>query len=80
LHYIEYRQELEDRRRKMFGVISTSRTAITKKVAEEIRNELRVTHGDVETAYILPEDSSIFISTGCYGLGRYCSLLKKRAY
>jgi len=64
----------------MFEVVNYSRAAITKKVAEETRNELRVTVMDTKTNNILLDDPSTFISTGCYGLGQYCSLLVKRAH
>jgi flavodoxin len=64
----------------MFQVVNYSRAAITKKMAEEIRNELRAAAKDTKAGNVLLDDPLTFISTGCYGLGRYCSQLQKRAY
>jgi flavodoxin len=51
----------------MFEVVYFSRTGNTKKVAEAIASELRVTAKDVKTAGVLPHDAFVFIGTGCYG-------------
>jgi flavodoxin len=51
----------------MFEVVYFSRTGNTKKVAEAIAAELKVTAKDVKTAGILPHDAFIFLGTGCYG-------------
>jgi hypothetical protein len=64
----------------MFELINFSPTGNKKKVSGTISRELRVTAKDVKAAGILPEDPYIFLSSGCYGLGQYCSLLKKAEY
>lgn len=51
----------------MFEVVYFSRTGNTKKVAEAIAEELKVTAKDIKTAGILPKDAFIFLGTGCYG-------------
>jgi flavodoxin len=51
----------------MFEVVYFSRTGNTKKVAEAIAEELKVTAKDVKTAGVLPHDAFIFLGTGCYG-------------
>jgi flavodoxin len=51
----------------MFEVVYFSRTGNTKKVAEAIAGELKVTAKDVKTAGVLPPDAFIFLGTGCYG-------------
>jgi flavodoxin len=51
----------------MFEVVYFSRTGNTKKVAEAIAAELKVTAKDVKSAGVLPQDAFIFIGTGCYG-------------
>ena len=51
----------------MFEVVYFSRTGNTKKVAEAIAAELKVTAKDVKTAGVLPQDAFVFIGTGCYG-------------
>ena len=51
----------------MFEVVYFSRTGNTKKVAEAIAAELKVTAKDVKTAGVLPHDAFIFLGTGCYG-------------
>jgi flavodoxin len=51
----------------MFEVVYFSRTGNTKKVAEAIAAELKVTAKDIKTAGVLPHDAFIFLGTGCYG-------------
>jgi len=51
----------------MFEVVYFSRTGNTKKVAEAIAAELKVTAKDVKKAGVLPPDAFIFLGTGCYG-------------
>jgi flavodoxin len=51
----------------MFEVVYFSRTGNTKKVAEAIAAELKVTARDVKAAGVLPPDAFIFLGTGCYG-------------
>jgi len=51
----------------MFEVVYFSRTGNTRKVAEAIAEELKVTAKDVRTAGVLPQDAFIFLGTGCYG-------------
>jgi flavodoxin len=51
----------------MFEVVYFSRTGNTKKVAEAIAAELKVTAKDVKTAGVLPPDAFILMGTGCYG-------------
>jgi flavodoxin len=51
----------------MFEVVYFSRTGNTKKVAEAIASELKVTAKDVRTAGVLPHDAFVFLGTGCYG-------------
>jgi flavodoxin len=51
----------------MFEVVYFSRTGNTKKVAEAIAAELKVTAKDIKTAGLLPKDAFIFLGTGCYG-------------
>ena len=51
----------------MFEVVYFSRTGNTKKVAEAMAAELKVTAKDVKTAGVLPADAFILMGTGCYG-------------
>ncbi|OGO00542.1 MAG: hypothetical protein A2Y90_04620 [Chloroflexi bacterium RBG_13_52_12] len=51
----------------MFEVVYFSRTGNTRKVAEAIAGELKVTARDIKTADVLPQDAYIFLGTGCYG-------------
>jgi flavodoxin len=51
----------------MFEVVYYSKTGNTKKVAEAIAAELKVTAKDVKTTGVLPQDAFIFLGTGCYG-------------
>ena len=51
----------------MFEVVYFSRTGNTKKVAEAIAAELKVTAKDIRTAGLVPQDAFVFIGTGCYG-------------
>jgi flavodoxin len=51
----------------MFEVVYFSRTGNTKKVAEAIAAELKVTAKDIKTTGALPPDAFIFLGTGCYG-------------
>ena len=51
----------------MIEVVYFSRTGNTKKVAEAMAAELKVTAKDVKTAGVLPADAFILMGTGCYG-------------
>jgi flavodoxin len=51
----------------MFEVIYYSKTGNTKKVAEAIAAELKVTAKDVKTAGAIAPDAFVFLGTGCYG-------------
>lgn len=51
----------------MFEVVYYSKTGNTRKVAEAIAAELKVTAKDVKTVSVLPRDAFIFLGTGCYG-------------
>ena len=51
----------------MFEVVYFSRSGNTKKVADAIASELKVTAKDVKTTGTVPGDAFIFLGTGCYG-------------
>jgi flavodoxin len=51
----------------MFEVLYYSKTGNTKKVAEAIAAELKVTAKDVKTAGTIAPDAFVFLGTGCYG-------------
>jgi flavodoxin len=51
----------------MFEVVYYSKTGNTKKVAEAIAAELKVTAKNVKTAGTIAPDAFVFLGTGCYG-------------
>ncbi len=51
----------------MFEVVYYSRGGNTRKVAEAIAGELGTAARNIKTVGTLPEDSFIFLGTGCYG-------------
>jgi flavodoxin I len=51
----------------MFEVVYFSRTGNTKKVADAIAEELKVTAKDVKTAGLLPKDAFVFLGPGGSG-------------
>jgi flavodoxin I len=51
----------------MFEVVYFSRTGNTKKVAEAMAAELKVTAKDVKSAGVVSADAFILMGTGCYG-------------
>jgi len=51
----------------MFEVVYYSRGGNTKKVAEAIADELWTTAKNIQDVDTLPDDSFIFLGSGCYG-------------
>jgi flavodoxin len=51
----------------MFEVVYYSMGGNTRKVAEAIADELRVTAKNIKSVDTLPEDAFVFLGTGCYG-------------
>ena len=50
----------------MFKVVYFSRGGNTKKIAEAIARELKVTAEDVKTDTVLPRDAFVVLGSGCY--------------
>ncbi len=51
----------------MFEVVYYSMGGNTRKVAEAIADELKVTAKNVKSVDIIPDDAFILLGTGCYG-------------